>query len=99
MKSYTSVKADSWLRDIWALPKKNDKPISEAQMTESTLSLPRSIAWHLERLTDAEAARFCDEAGLDPLTADEFREQWTGKTWDDLAMLIYIRREEEPDGL
>lgn len=64
----------------------------------ATLSLPRSIAWHLERLTDAEAARFCEEAGLEPLTAEEFRQQWDGDSWDDLALLIYIRREDEPDG-
>lgn len=80
------------MRGDWMEP---GEPVAESS---ATLSLPRSIAWHLERLTDAEAARFCEEAGLAPLTAGEFREQWTGSTWDDLAMLIYIRREDEPDG-
>lgn len=82
----------------WYKPDKLPPALSEADMTEGTIDVARSIAWHLERLTDADAARFCEEAGLAPLTAGEFREQWTGDTWDDLAMLLYIRREEEPDG-
>lgn len=82
----------------WYKAEKLPPALAEADMTEGTIDVSRSIAWHLDRLTDAEAARFCDEANLAPMTANEFRRQWRGDTWDDLALLIYIRREDEPSG-
>lgn len=55
------------------------------------LSSERSIAYQLSQFTQADVDRWCELVGIDTLTIQDFRQKFIGRSWDDLASLLYAR--------
>jgi len=60
----------------------------------SQVNIQRSIRWQLDNLTPQIVTRFCEAAGLEPMTPTELAEWWDDWSWEGLECLLLARSEE-----